>query len=282
MLIARDDYVIAQDWQAYRPAEHHTWRRLVARQRSRLPGRAAPDFLAGLDALAILDGGIPDFDRLNDILGKATGWRIVAVPGLVPDDVFFAHLANRRFPVARFIRTPEQMDYLEEPDVFHDIFGHVPMLMNPNFADYMQAYGEGGQKALGLGALKQLSRLYWYTVEFGLIETAAGLRIYGAGIVSSAGEVEFALDSASPHRIRFDLKRVLRTEYKIDDFQANYFVIGDYRELFDLAQQDFTPIYRALENTSDINPGRLLPADELLQRGSGKHHASSRFTKRIL
>jgi phenylalanine-4-hydroxylase len=245
----------------------------VARQRAHLPGRAAVDFLAGLDALAILDGGIPDFERLNKILGRATGWRIVAVPGLVPDDVFFTHLANRRFPAARFIRTPEQMDYLEQPDVFHDIFGHAPLLINPVFADYMRAYGAGGLKALGLGALKRLSRLYWYTVEFGLIETAAGLRIYGAGIMSSGGEVEFALDSPSPHHIRFDLKRVLRTNYRIDDYQANYFVIRDYRQLFDLASQDFTPIYRALENAPDIAPGETVAEDTLLQRGSGDYHA---------
>lgn len=272
MLNAWDDHTIEQNWQAYRPAEHQMWRRLVARQRNLLPGRASPDFLANLDALSILDGGIPDFGRLNEILRPATDWRIVAVPGLVPDDVFFRHLASRRFPVAHFIRTPEKMNYLQEPDVFHDIFGHVPLLMNPVFADYMQAYGEGGLKAQSLGALAHLSRLYWYTVEFGLIETEAGLRIYGAGIVSSAGEVEFSLESRSPNRIRFALKRVLRTDYRIDDYQASYFVIRDYRELFELAQRDFTPIYRALENAPDIAPGTILPQDELMHRGSGEHH----------
>ena len=273
MLNAWHDHVIEQDWQAYRPAEHRMWRRLVARQRTLLPGRATLDFLDNLDALSILDGGIPDFERLNEILERATGWRIVAVSGLVPDDVFFRHLASRRFPVARFIRTPEKMDYLQEPDVFHDIFGHVPLLMNPVFADYMEAYGEGGLKAEGLGALERLSRLYWYTVEFGLIDTEAGLRIYGAGIVSSGGEVKFSLESPSPNRIRFDLNRVLRSRYRIDDYQASYFVIRDYRELFELAQRDFTPIYRALENAADIEPGMTQPEDDLLQRGSGAYHA---------
>ncbi|MBT3170475.1 MAG: phenylalanine 4-monooxygenase [Rhodospirillaceae bacterium] len=271
--LIRDDHTIEQNWQNYRPEEHQTWRRLVARQKSLLPGRASLDFFAGLDALSILEGGIPHFERLNEVLGKATGWRIVAVPGLVPDDIFFNHLANRRFPAARFIRTPEQMDYLEEPDVFHDIFGHVPLLMNPVFADYMQAYGEGGLKAIGLGALERLSRLYWYTVEFGLIETLAGLRIYGAGILSSGGEVEFSLDSPSPHRIRFDLKRVLRTEYKIDDFQANYFVIRDYRELFDLAQRDFTLIYQEIENAPTFAAGKTATEDDLLHRGTGEYHS---------
>ncbi len=273
MLNAWNDHTIEQDWQAYGPGEHQMWRRLVARQRRLMPGRVSLDFLANLDALSILDGGIPHFERLNEILAKATNWRIAAVPGLVPDDVFFRHLANRCFPVARFIRTPEQMDYLEEPDVFHDLFGHVPLLMNPVFADYMQAYGEGGLKAKGLGALKRLSRLYWYTVEFGLIETATGLRIYGAGIVSSAGEVRFSLESPSPHRIRFDLERVLRTDYRIDDYQAGYFVIRDYRELFELAQRDFTPIYAALEGAEDIAPGAVLPEDVVLQRGTGEYHA---------
>ena len=279
MLNAWHDHTIEQNWQAYRPAEHRMWRRLVARQRTLLPGRATTDYLANLDTLAILDSGIPDFERLNEILEPTTGWRIVAVPGLVPDDVFFRHLANRRFPVARFIRTPEQMAYLQEPDIFHDIFGHVPLLMNPVFADYMQAYGEGGLKAQGLGALERLSRLYWYTVEFGLIETAQGLRIYGAGIVSSGGEVAFSLESPSPNRIRFDLNRVLQTRYRIDDYQASYFVIRDYRELFELAQRDFTPVYRALENAADIEPGALLPEDDLLQRGSGAHHGEDRIAE---
>ena len=159
-----------------------------------------------------------------------TGWRVVAVPGLVPDDVFFEHLAHRRFVAGRFIRKPEQLDYLQEPDVFHDLFGHVPLLSDPVFADYMQAYGLGGLKALRLNALEKLARLYWYTVEFGLIAEPGGLRLYGAGILSSFGESQFALDDPSPHRIKFDLMRVMRTRYRIDDYQQNYFVIDNFEE----------------------------------------------------
>src|SRR5262249_19921086 len=154
--------------------------------------------------------------RLNAVLESATGWRIVAVPGLVPDAVFFAHLAQRRFPSTRFIRRRDQLDYLEEPDIFHDICGHVPLLMNPVFADYMQAYGQGGLKASRLGHLRHLARLYWYTVEFGLIATPAGLRIYGSGILSSAGESVYCLDDPRPLRLGFALERVMRTRYVID------------------------------------------------------------------
>jgi phenylalanine-4-hydroxylase len=191
------DFTIDQNWAAYGTAEHAIWRHLFERQGKLLQGRATPEFLDGIDRLGVAAEGIPDFRRLNEVLDRATGWRIVAVPGLVPDDIFFGHLANRRFPSTCFIRKPEQIDYIEEPDVFHDIFGHVPLLVNPVFADYMQAYGAGGLKALGLGSLKKLARLYWYTVEFGLIRRPEGLRIYGSGIVSSKGE-----SIAQPNRLR--------------------------------------------------------------------------------
>ncbi len=209
--------------------------------------------------------GIPDFERLSDRLDRATGWRIVAVPGLVPDDVFFRHLAARRFPATHWIRRPEQLDYLQEPDVFHDIFGHVPLLMNPVFADYLQAYGRGGLKALSLGALPKLARLYWYTVEFGLIETDEGLRIYGAGIVSSHRESIYALDSAKPNRIAFDLDRVMSSNYRIDDLQECYFVIESFDQLFEATRPDFTPLYRSLASQSDLEPGDLLSSDRLIQ-----------------
>src|SRR3954470_15831516 len=182
---AAADWTIPQAWDRYTPAEHAVWDQLFARQEAMLPGRAAPEFLAGLDMLHLSRPGIPDFAELSDKLGKATGWQVVAVPGLVPDDVFFDHLANRRFVSGRFIRTPEQLDYLEETDIFHDVFGHVPMLADPMFADYMQAYGKGGLRAESLHAIDKLARLYWYTVEFGLVREAGGLKLYGAGIVSS-------------------------------------------------------------------------------------------------
>ena len=214
-------------------------------------------------------GGIPDFRRLNDVLGKATGFRVVAVPGLVPDDVFFEHLAHRRFPATCFIRAPAQLDYIEEPDVFHDIFGHVPLLANPVFADYMQAYGEGGLAALARGTLHQLARLYWYTVEFGLIATAAGLRIYGSGIVSSRGETEYSLDHPAPNRLGFDLLRIMRTKYRIDAFQETYFVVGGFEDLFRATLADFAPVYEALAALPEIAPGAVLPGDRVLHRGTG-------------
>ena len=263
-----DDHVIAQGWADYTDQDHAVWRALFERQSALLPGRACQPYLDGLRDLGVAAEGIPDFERLSDIMEQATGWRIVAVPGLVPDDVFFRHLAARRFPATNWIRKPAQMDYLQEPDVFHDIFGHVPMLMNPVFADYMQAYGRGGLKALRLGALPKLARLYWYTVEFGLIKTAEGLRIYGAGIVSSRAETVYCLDSDKPKRIGFDLLRIMRTDYRIDDLQDGYFVIDDFAQLFAATRPDFTPYYEALRQQSDIPPGRALPGETLIGPGA--------------
>ncbi len=261
----RPDFTIEQDWRGYSEEEHAVWRLLFERQQRLLVGRACREFLDGLGALEVAAGGIPDFRRLNDVLARTTGWRIVAVPGLVPDSVFFAHLARRRFPSTCFIRRRDQLDYLQEPDVFHDICGHVPLLMNPVFADYMQAYGEGGLKASGLGHLEQLARLYWYTVEFGLIATPAGRRIYGSGILSSAGESVYCLDDPAPHRIRFDLRRVMRTRYRIDRFQQIYFVIDNFQQLFDATRPDFVPIYREIGALPEIAPDTLIDQDRLLR-----------------
>lgn len=263
----RDDFTIEQDWPAYNAEEHAIWRTLFHRQQEILRDRACPEFLAGLAGLEVAADGIPDFRRLNALLGAATGWTIVAVPGLVPDDVFFAHLANRRFPATRFIRGADQLDYLQEPDIFHDVYGHVPMLVNPIFADYMEAYGKGGLKALGLGSLHRLARLYWYTVEFGLIRSPQGIRIYGSGIVSSKGESIYCLESPVPNRIGFDLLRIMRTEYRIDDFQESYFVIDDFAQLFAATQPDFTPYYTQLQGMTDLKPGTVLRSDAVLHRG---------------
>ena len=249
---ARADWTIDQDWASYTPEDHQVWLTLYDRQAALLPDRACDPFLHGLEALDLRGRGVPDFDVINQRLGALTGWTVVAVPGLVPDPVFFEHLANRRFPAGRFIRKPDQLDYLEEPDVFHDVFGHVPMLTDPVFADYMQAYGEGGLRALHLGQLHNLARLYWYTVEFGLIETPAGLRIYGAGIVSSRGESVFSLEDPSPNRLGFDLVRVMRTPYRIDDFQQVYFVLPSLQRLLDVTLQDFAPIYERLKGAEDF------------------------------
>lgn len=264
----RADWTIDQCWERYTPQEHATWRVLFERQSRLLPGRACDEFVAGLRQLPIGPSAIPDFRRLSEVLMQHTGWCVVAVPGLVPDEVFFEHLANRRFPVGQFIRKAEQLDYIEEPDVFHDVFGHVPMLMNPVIADYIQAYGVGGLRAQKLGVLQQLARVYWYTVEFGLVEQRQGLRIYGAGIASSYTESVFALEDASPNRIRFDLARVMRTRYRIDDFQETYFVLANLDELLQLARIDFGPVYERVKGLPDFGPGMVLPTDELLSFGT--------------
>ena len=264
-----NDWTIPQDWSRFTPQQHAVWDTLFARQTALLPGRASSAFLAGLDTLRLSKPGIPDFAELSERLHALTGWQVVAVPGLVPDDVFFTHLANRRFPAGNFIRRPDQLDYLEEPDVFHDVFGHVPLLGHPVFADYMQAYGAGGLRSLGLGALHKLSRLYWYTFEFGLIREDGNLRINGAGIVSSAGESHFALESDSPNRIGFDLARILRTRYRIDDYQQSYFVIDSYDQLLRTTlDTDFAPLYAALENQPDFAPETLLESDLIITRGT--------------
>lgn len=272
---ASADWTIPQDWAHYTAEEHATWDILFARQAKLLPGRASQAYLKGLDVLRLSNGGIPNFEELSERLMKLTGWQVVAVPGLVPDDVFFDHMANRRFVAGNFIRRPDQLDYIQEPDVFHDVFGHVPMLADPVFADYLEAYGRGGQRAMELGALKNLGRLYWYTVEFGLIEEPEGLRIYGSGIVSSFAESQFALEDPSPNRIRFDLKRVMRTDYRIDDFQQNYFVIPSFDELLRVTvETDFAPLYEEIVDTPDIPIATILPEDSVIAHGTQKYAQS--------
>lgn len=274
----RADWTIDQDWERYTAAEHAVWRTLFQRQAKLLPGRACREYLAGMAALAIGAEQIPDFRRLTDILARRTRWQVVAVPGLVPPEVFFDHLANRRFPAGQFIRLPGQLDYIEEPDVFHDVFGHVPMLTHPVLADYLEAYGKGGLRAQRLGALEQLSRVYWFTVEFGLVAQDDTLRIYGAGIVSSFAETRFALEDKSPNRLRFHLPRVMRTRYRIDDFQETYFVLDSLDDLLHLAEVDFAPLYREARRRPEIEPGDILPDDSVLSRGSGAYHAKKRTT----
>ena len=262
---ANTDWTVPQNWDKFTADQHAMWDRLFARQSAMLPGRAADAFLRGIDVLKLSRPGIPDYRELNAQLMAATGWQIVAVPGLVPDAVFFDHLANRRFPAGNFIRTPEQSDYLQEPDVFHDVFGHVPMLADPVFADYMVAYGKGGLRSLGFGALDHLARLYWYTLEFGLIKQPNGLRIYGGGIVSSYAESIFALEDPRPNRIAFDLLRVMRTHYRIDDFQQNYFVISSIDELLTVTvKTDFAPLYARLDILPDIFASEVLADDVLI------------------
>ncbi|MFD1786743.1 phenylalanine 4-monooxygenase [Sphingomonas floccifaciens] len=266
---ANADWTIPQDWSHYTAEDHATWDTLFARQAKLLPGRASEAFLRGLDVLKLSKPGIPDFEELSDRLTRLTGWSVVAVPGLVPDDVFFDHMANRRFVAGNFIRRPDQLDYLQEPDVFHDVFGHVPMLADPVFADYLAAYGRGGLRALELGSLKQLARLYWYTVEFGLIAEPEGLRIYGAGIVSSFAESQFALDDPSPNRIALDMKRVMQTDYRIDDFQQTYFVIDSFDDLLrQTIETDFAPLYDEIVDAPAIPVDAVLADDHVLTLGT--------------
>ncbi|HWJ04885.1 MAG TPA: phenylalanine 4-monooxygenase [Steroidobacteraceae bacterium] len=258
----RPDYTVEQDYAAYGPAAQERWRRLYERQMKLVHGRACDEFLRVIESLDY-GAGIPRFDQVNERLDRATGWKVVAVPGLLPEHVFFGHLAERRFPVTVWLREEEEFDYIVEPDVFHDFFGHVPLLFDPVFADYMQAYGRGGQKAEGLNALEYLARLYWYTVEFGLIRGPQGLRIYGAGILSSPSEIEHALASPQPRRIGFDLRRVMRTRYKIDTFQQAYFVIDDFDQLFRETAPDFTPVYAEVAGLETLPADTLLPVDHV-------------------
>lgn len=255
---ARPDYTCLQDYARYTHVDHDTYRRLYERQEGLLPGLASDEFIAMLPSLGVKDR-IPHFEELNVRLFKATGWEIVAVPGLIPEVPFFTLLANRKFPVTDWIRTPQEFDYIVEPDVFHDLFGHVPLLFNPVFADYVQRYGQGGLKAHALGACELLSRLYWYTIEFGLIRQPDGLRAYGAGILSSAGELQYAVNSPQPNRLPLQLDRTMRTRYKIDDYQQTYFVIDSFQQLFDMTAADFAPVYERVSKLPELAADAVAP-----------------------
>jgi phenylalanine-4-hydroxylase len=241
------DFVIEQDWSAYTPEEHALYRRLFERQSKLVPQYACPEWISAVSQLEISQG-IPQFETSSKKLRKATGWGIVAVPGLIPDEAFFTHLANRRFPVTVWLRRPEEFDYIVEPDVFHDFFGHVPLLFDRTYADHLYEYGKGGLKAMRLDAVKMLARLYWYTIEFGLIKTKSGVRAYGAGLLSSGGELAYCVDDAKPKRIAFNLERIMRTAYQIDRFQERYFVIDSFEQLMRETAPDFTPIYERVRS----------------------------------
>jgi phenylalanine-4-hydroxylase len=266
------DFLITQDPERYTAQDHATWGTLFERQTRLLQGRVVNEFFTGLSALGITSNGIPDFSEMNRVLVSATGWSVVAVPGLVPDDVFFRHLAARRFPAGYWIRQPDQLDYIEEPDVFHDVFGHVPLLMQPRYADYMAAYGRAGLSLAGSPALAQLARLYWYTVEFGLMQTGAGLRIFGAGIISSAGEAVYSLESPVPARLRFDCGRVLRTQYEIDDFQRIYFVLSGYDDMPALGGPELEQQIAATRGQPDLEPGEIAAGDNIISAPARDAH----------
>ncbi|HYY62756.1 MAG TPA: phenylalanine 4-monooxygenase [Burkholderiales bacterium] len=245
---AGPDYAVEQNWGGYTAAEHALYRRLFERQSKLVPRYACPEWI---DAIARLESAareIPKFDEASRQLRAATGWEIVAVPGLIPDDAFFTHLANRRFPVTVWLRRPDEFDYIVEPDVFHDFFGHVPLLFDRVYADHLYEYGKGGLKAMRLDAVKMLARLYWFTIEFGLMRTARGIRAYGAGLLSSGGELAYCVDDPRPRRLPFDLERIMRTEYQIDRYQDTYFVIESFEHLMRETAPDFTPIYARIRD----------------------------------
>jgi phenylalanine-4-hydroxylase len=257
------DFTVTQDWRGYSAEEHALWALLFRRQSELIAGYAAPEFQRGVLALGASSSSIPRFEDTNRVLEELTGWQIVAVPGLIPEQNFFDHLAHRRFPVTVWIRRPEEIDYLVEPDIFHDFFGHVPLLTNPVFARFLQAYGEAGPKALAIpGGLRMLSRLYWYMVEFGLIRNRGRLCVYGAGILSSKGETVYSIESPVPQRLRFELLRVMRTDYRIDSFQHTYFVLESFEELFEACYQtDFAPIYERYASLEAIAPDTAAAGD---------------------
>lgn len=255
------DFTIAQDMAAYTAAEHDLWRRLYRRQSIVARKHGAAAFIDGMKHLDLAEHGIPDFEVASNRLRQLTGWEIVAVPGLIPDVAFFRHLAARRFPVTTWLRKPHEIDYLVEPDIFHDFFGHLPLLTQPIFADYLQAYGKKGEEAMALGATKILARLFWYMVEFGLIREGGEIKAYGAGMLSSASETAYSVTSPKPQRLRFDLARVMATDFRIDAFQETYFVLENYDELFVAMAQDFTPIYERLRN-ADAIPARAIRAGD--------------------
>ncbi len=269
---------LGEDW--LEPSQRHysadddaIWNELYARQMDILPGRACTAFMQGLDKLQLDRGGVPEFSRLSAELGALTGWSVVPVPMLIPDHVFFWHLANRRFPAGNFIRTRDSFDYIQEPDVFHDVFGHVPMLTDPVFADYMQEYGRAGWKAMRYNRLKALGALYWYTVEFGLIQEAGALRIYGAGILSGPREAIFALEGQSPNRIMLNVDRVMRTDYVIADLQPTYFVIDSFADLYhQTVERDFDRLYQSLAPGFTFANAAVIDMDDVLHRGTQEYH----------
>jgi phenylalanine-4-hydroxylase len=269
---------VDEDWlersqRIYTSDEHAIWDALFERQMDILPGRACTAHMAGLQKLQLNRGGVPEFARLSRELGALTGWSVVPVPMLIPDHVFFWHLANRRFPAGNFIRSRDQFDYIQEPDVFHDVFGHVPLLTDPVFADYMQEYGRAGWKAMRYNRLKALGALYWYTVEFGLIVEQGALRIYGAGILSGPREAVFALEGRSPNRIMLNVDRVMRTDYVIDDLQPTYFVIESFADLYhQTVERDFDRLYRSLNPGFTYANSALIDVDDVLNRGTQEYH----------
>ena len=242
------DYIVPQCWESFTEDNHAVWDLLFARQVELLGDRVISPFFDGIGLLELSHPGVPDVEGLNAILTPRTGWTTVAVPGLVPDDIFFSMLSQRIFPVGNFIRTREQLDYLEAPDCFHDMFGHIPMLAHHDFADMTRHIGELGVAAIEAGEGHRAARLYWHSVEFGLAKEDGDLKILGAGLASSFGESHFSLEGEEVERLPFSVTRAVNTPYKHDAFQPRYLVSET--------------LERTIEEVLALTPERLLAIAE--------------------
>ncbi|MER9682093.1 phenylalanine 4-monooxygenase [Mesorhizobium sp. M0184] len=255
--VCRADFTVAQGYN-YSDEEQAVWRTLCDRQTKLTRKLAHHSYLDGVAALGLLDK-IPDFGAVSEKLRKLTGWEIVAVPGLIPAAPFFDHLANRRFPVTNWLRTQKELDYIVEPDMFHDFFGHVPILTQPVFADFIQMYGKKADSVIALGGDEMITRLYWYTVEYGLMrEPGQPLKAFGAGLMSSFTELQFAIEGGEAHHVPFDLETVMRTGYEIDKFQRAYFVLPSFdalRDAFETA--DLAAIVARRKGEPALDPASL-------------------------
>lgn len=275
-----EECIIEQNWGAYSADDHNTWKTLYNRQLETLKARVCEEYLEGLKTLHLVADTVPDFAQMNKHLRAATGWEVLAVPGLIASKPFFSMLANRQFPAGTFIRTPEQLDYLEEPDIFHDVFGHIPLLSNPAYANYMQEYGRAGLAALEHKGIKFLARLNWYTIEFGLIKNNGEVKAYGAGIMSSYGEAKYLFNDPSANWLQFEIDRVLRTGYYIDDLQASYFTIDSFESLFkQCIERPFIPLYEKFRAMPALTPFEIVEGDTVLRKGTGEYWREFPVTK---
>lgn len=275
-----EECIIEQNWGAYSASDHNTWKTLYNRQLETLKARVCEEYLEGLKTLHLVADTVPDFAQMNKYLRAATGWEVLAVPGLIASKPFFSMLANRQFPAGTFIRTPEQLDYLEEPDIFHDVFGHIPLLSNCAYANYMQEYGRAGLAALEHKGIKFLARLNWYTIEFGLIKNNGEVKAYGAGIMSSYGEAKYLFNDPSANWLQFEIDRVLRTGYYIDDLQASYFTIDSFESLFkQCIERPFIPLYEKFRAMPALTPFEIVEGDTVLRKGTGEYWREFPVTK---
>ena len=263
--------VVEQNWDAYTQVDHATWAKLFARMSALLPERMCRDFLVGLRDLKLTPDRVVNFDTLSETLTRRTGWRYVAVNGFIPNNQFFALLANRCFPSSHLMRDPDGLVYQESPDIFHDVFGHAPLLMNPVIADFMQAFGAAGVACTSELGQQMLARLYWFTVEVGLVREGNCLKAYGAALASSEKELIFSLIDGSPNRLGFDQKRVVRTPYFIDDLQETYFVVDALDQVLTLAENGFSGILGISFPGPDISRGALIESDVVITRGNQRY-----------